>query len=340
MITDETRPWTRLREGKLPCMACGIAVSAADPERVETLEIHLGNRRAGFREDGYEVFYQNSIEAEVTRCETCQLIHLSAADMLRANPDVRGAIGSPEIAQYRLGLALSALDALGVTDPRVIDQHTRSAAELRRLIAHMAVPGGVALWTQHAIRAIGAKALDTPASATRWAHLTAEDRATLNAARVQMFRERTEKPKPLGVTDDHGRPAGCMLCGVATVDVLPSLAAYAWVKIKADAETIGGRPQPEPIEGALCPRCDRAIDQARGVGQSAMRLSILDFLGANFGPRWETAAPDFGVVGWAVLRGVKPNAEPWDHIDLTPLREEFAASGQPLHGDYQPLVRT
>lgn len=337
---DDVRSWTHLPEGTLPCMACGIAVSAVQPERVETLEILLGVAKGGYREDGYEIAYQNSFEAEVTRCDHCWQIYTSAIDMLSANPDVRRAIGSPEIALYRLDLALGALDALGVTDPRVIDKNTGSSRELRRLIEHMAPAGGLARWTRHAKAAGAKKALDTAPNAERWGHLTTDERTALNAGRVAMFRERNEKPKPVGVTDDYGRPLGCMLCGVAEVAVMPSQVLRAWRAMEADSETIGGPIKPDPIEGVVCPRCDRAIDAARGVGQSAMRASILDYLGANFGPRWQAAAPDFGVVAWGALRGVKPNERPWDHIDLAPLREEFAASGQPLHGDYQPLVST
>ncbi|KRB38825.1 hypothetical protein [Microbacterium sp. Root180] len=322
MIEDEYQPWTRLRGRALPCAACGVAVSAIYPERVEVLEVPLRAVKVGF-ENGFR-HVSDSLDAQVTRCDQCWRIRESAVDMLRANPDVKRAIGSPEIALYRLELALSALDALGVTDHRVIDEHTKTGRAIMRLIDKYAAAGGGAWWSSHARRAGGQRVFDTPASSSRWSHLGTAEHVALHRVRVEEFRERTERPKPVALTDYDGRPSGCMLCGVGTVDVLPSLASHAWTAMEADAQAIGGRPTPEPIEGAVCPRCDKAIDAAGGVGQSAMRASILDYLGANFGPRWETAAPDFGVVGWAVLRGVQPNATAWDHVDLSPLSEEIA----------------
>ncbi len=72
----------------------------------------------------------------------------------------------------------------------------------------------------------------------------------------------------------------------------------------------------------MCPRCDRTVDQARGVGQSAMMLSVRDFLGVPGHLRSMTDID--GLVGWGVLSGARPNERPWQHVDLSEIGEVAA----------------
>lgn len=126
-------------------------------------------------------------------------------------------------------------------------------------------------------------------------------------------------------------PSGCLLCGVGAVRALREDAGRVWTLMSADSATIGGRPQPDTLDGVVCPRCDVAIDRAQGVGQQAMALSVRDLLGMP--PHLRSLEHIDGLIGWAALTtGTPPNAEPWAHIDLTRIRESVNA----LLG-YQPV---
>lgn len=115
-----------------------------------------------------------------------------------------------------------------------------------------------------------------------------------------------------------------MLCGVGAVQVLRENVDDVWNLMSADATTIGGRPRPNSLDGVVCPRCDRAIDEAHGVGSSAMCLSVRSFLGLPSHLR--SLDNIHGLIGWAALpSGTAPNREPWAHLDLGELREAAEA---------------
>lgn len=326
MVTDDDRTytWTAFRAGTVPCEACGLAVHESRAVGVEPLAVTLGMVR-GVGVSGEREMFPDTIDMPVGRCEVCEQIHRSAEGMLLGNWQVQRAIGGKEVALWRIELALYALDALGVTDPRLIDKYTGSAGALLKTIEALAVAGGQALWVTAARTRRGQQALSQPPSPQRWAHVSPATRRALNEARVSMYVAANAKPVSIEARDQDGRPTGCMLCGVGAVTALPSEADQVWVEMMTDPETIGAQPSPDPIEGVLCPRCDAAVDKAHGIGGSAMRISVLDFLGADYGPRWDDLAPDFDAIGWAALpSGTRPNVAPWEHIDLGPLREAVA----------------
>ena len=340
MFAGALERWQAFRSGTVPCEACGLAVSETRAEGVEPLEITVGKIRTGFDfEDGSPREVPNMVQAPVGRCPLCAQIHAAAVDLVAANWLVRSAIGDPSIAVYRVELALYALDAIGVVRPEVIDAMTGTSGALARTVEAMARPGARAMWTTVARQRRGKNALSMPPCSTRWEHVDGATRRALNEAFVQLHVARTEKPVPVAAIDDDGRPTGCGMCGIGSVMALPSQASRAWAQIMTDPEAVGAPSSPDPIDLLLCPRCDRAVDQAHAVGPSAMRVSILDLLGADFGPRWDDIAPQFSAIGWAGLpAGTPPNDEPWGHIDLGPLRDELARLGKPIYGDYPSLI--
>lgn len=305
------RAWIPLRDGWLACCACGIAVEPP------------------FTDDSIEVFtiFAGRYEAEVqmSRCEVCTAIRDAAVDLMRAHPEQRARIGSPEIAAYRLELALSALDAIGINDPARIDRLTDTGGDIRRLIEFLAVPGGWAQWSAKFSPRPEPGLSASSAAAARWSGVSAEARRDLKAAYLALFAARTEKPVKALCPSEDGQPSGCMLCGVGAVMALRSRADYQWVEMSADAVTIGGRDAPDSLDGCVCPTCDRAIDSAGGVGQSAMRLSVLALLGIP--GHLQAVSQIDGIVGWGVLRGAVPNETPWAHVDLNELRAEVERLG-------------
>ena len=309
-------PWTSIRSGLLPCSRCGIAVAVPvdnyGSDDVELLEVLVGEQR------GRRVM--PALKFAVTQCGQCAMIRQSARDLLGAHPAVRQRIGSAEIAVYRLESALDALDLLGVTDSALIDRLTTTGADLTALMHALTLGGGLARWVTQPRSAFYETAAATPASSTRWAHVTPELRQELRNKAAGLLARRVERPVDVLAPSEGNGLSGCLLCGVYAVQALRADAEEVWTLMSADAATIGGRPQPESLDGVVCPRCDLAIDAAHGVGSSAMTLSVRSFLGV---PNYVRALGNVsGLVGWAALpSGTPPNREPWDHIDLADLRD-------------------
>lgn len=295
-----------------PCASCGVAV--AGPSERDDLDVLTVATRDGRAE----------ADIIVTRCSTCQTIYAAARDLLIAHTSVRPAIGSPSVAAHRLEPALVALDYLGIRDPRVIDNLTDTAGDLRRLLNFMTIPGGGLRW---AARFVGPDARSAARAQTNrepWQHVPAADHADAQRAWVHMYADRTEKPTEYACPlDKDGRASGCMLCGVASVTALPSrerAAGGLWVSIEeVDPSALGGS-GPEAVDGHVCPSCDSAIDAAGGIGQGAMRRAVLDRLGV---PRHDRTIGEVdGLRAWAAtLAGSAPNRDPWAHVQLDYLRE-------------------
>ncbi|MCK8468093.1 hypothetical protein M0722_12895 [Microbacterium sp. KSW4-16] len=258
------------------------------------------------------------------------MIRRAAADLLAAHPAVRQRIGASQIAVHRLESALCALDAVGTTDTKTIDLLTAGGTALDRLMGALTVPGAHARWATLARSASFATAASTPPSRARWSHLGPEQRQELRTTAAGLLARRIEKPVDVHCVDYDGRPSGCMLCGVGTVQAFREDAESVWTLMSADSASIGGPGRADSLDGVVCPRCDLAIDQAHGVGISAMTFSVRSFLGVpSYLRSLETID---GLIGWAALpAGTAPNREPWDHIDLAELRDAAETLvGQPM----------
>lgn len=295
-----------------PCASCGVGV--AGPFERDDLDVLTVATRDGRAE----------ADIIMTRCSTCRSIYEAARGLVMAHPSVRAAIGSPSVAAHRLELALVALDYLGIRDPRVIDNLTDTAGDLRRLLTFMTIPGGGLRWAARFVGPDARSAARAQANREPWQHVTAADRAAVQRAWVHMYADRTEKPTEyVCPPDEDGHPSGCMLCGVASVTALPSqerAAGGLWTVIEGvDPSALGGS-GPETVDGHVCPACDNAIDAAGGIGQGAMRRAVLGHLGVPWHDR--TVGEVDGLRGWSTLgAGAQPNREPWGHVYLERLRE-------------------
>lgn len=288
------------------CASCGIRV--AGPFTREDLEVVTTFGRRG-----------HTADVDMTRCSICAQIHAAAVGLLDAHKSLRQSIGDPRVAEFRLACALNGLDALGINDPVLIDRLTASVTDLRRLLEHMTVPGNVARWAHGALSVTDWGTALRAGRPRRWEHLSDDQTSALREAYRSLYAERIERPVPILCISDDGRPAGCMMCGVAAWEALPSRMNYIWTEMSADPETIGGRGAADSVDGYVCPRCDWAIDRAEAVGSTAMGLSVLDFLGAQPMNDFEAARAIDGLLGWAVS-GATPNAKPWQHVDLSGLQ--------------------
>jgi len=311
IVPDE---WTRFRGGTAPCGACGVATRPVDNS--ELLTAVEPKQSPGYA--------PKKLHFPLGRCSTCATIDAAAADLLTVFPKLRASIGSWDIAAHRLSSALFGLDAIGVRDAATIDRLTDTQGDLRRLLDALAVLGGTARWTTLARTAHFHQMKDTPPSSPRWGHVSEDLRQELRSAVAGLLARRVERPRLILAPSEDGSPTGCLLCGVEGVEALREDMSSVWTLMSADPAALGGHPAPDTIDGVVCPRCDRAIDAAHGVGQSAMTLSVRDFLGLPAHLR--SLEHIDGLVGWAALpAGTPPNAKPWDHADLSDIRHSVNA---------------
>jgi len=318
------KAWLRFRSGTIPCGACGIVVV----EPVDNSAEKLTAVAPGKMPDGYA---PPVLDLPVGLCSACNGIEQSAHGLLLAFPNIRASIGSHDIALHRLTSAMYGLDAIGVRDAATIDRLTEGQRELRRLLDALAVLGGMARWTTTARTGMFEKIADTPPSSQRWGHVSEDLRQEIRSAVAGLLARRVERPRLILAPSEDGSPTGCMLCGVEGVEALREDVPNVWTLMSADPAAIGGHPAPDTIDGVVCSRCDRAIDAAHGVGQSAMTLSVRDFLGL---PTHLRSLEHISLIGWAVMpKGTPPNAKPWEHADLSDIRHSVNA----LLG-YRPLV--
>lgn len=155
-------------------------------------------------------------------------------------------------------------------------------------------------------------------------HVDADHRQVLRNAAAGLLARRVEQAVHVLCPSEDGRPAGCMLCGVGAVQALREDADGVWTLMSADSASIGGPGRADSLNGVVCPRCDYAIDQAHGVGISAMTFSVRSFHGV---PAHLRSLHNLdGLIGWAALPpGTAPNREPWSHLDLGELRDTAEA---------------
>lgn len=220
--------------------------------------------------------------------------------------------------------ALVALDALGIlkmffegmtsTDRHIqflIDYLTRPGAESRFVVG---VAGIVRVnYSSSGLHQTG----PSICSASRWSHLTPDQKANLVEAYKQMLRARIDGP--VDITPPADGPPGCLMCGIGAVHVMQSKSHGIWgSRIEVQPAVVGGDPVPEGRGGYICPR-DRALVQTHGWGPTAAENSVIDFLGVK--PRIEVEFEPFKA--WVAMpEGTPPNKTPWQHLtNLEAMRE-------------------
>lgn len=312
----QTEPIVPLGPNEMACMTCGVAVPG--PHRRKDVEgfgttwklLIPGSPKAG-----------NTPVAAVmmTRCADCRALRQLALTLLDEHPRVQQGVGSRSIALDRVENALAALDVLGQAAPTLRTDH-----DLRLLIDpdRGLATGGVA-WRSEYANSSWQKPADVPrrAASARWAHVGQEQRQALRDGFAAMLRARTERPRTYAPPTDG--PRGCLLCGVGTVVALPSRSTEVWTVASVPARALGGRGGGgSTLHGYLCPACSSAVEEAGGVGPSAMELSLRRHLGVRqrgYGGPGEVQL--VGLVGWGALPGpVAVNAMRWQHVDAEEAR--------------------
>ncbi len=332
--TTSTRPestsWVvDLPPDWLACADCGIA-TPAPPQGSPLLVTATTHARAG---DYPGLTSPPPVDVTFTRCDACRARADLAGVLLDAHPRITHSIGSPSVAEHRLGSALVGLAAISRPEP---DPATATDLDLRRLLAHLSGPGALARWSARYSPVLALDARLSTAAAHPFAHVTPEQRAALGTGWAACLNERQaaaapaiDVPLALSRTSAmHEALTGCLLCGVASVRVsavevarargVQAVARQVWSSAAVSLTSLGARRSPALLVGRICPACSRAVEHAESIGPTALLIALSEHLRPGHAiTRHLAQSLDVpGLVGWAALaiEGWPPNATPWAHV--------------------------
>lgn len=300
------QPIVKLPEGWLPCCICGDATSPGDQSGVEFVP-SLGREvppNAPMGAGGQE------FETQMTRCSTCADRLHEAERLVEEFPRGRGRYVSPSLAIQVVERSLAALAAVNASTP------ITSERSLRLLIQHVGPLGvGVTWWGRFA--PIAERTADSKTgSALPWAWLPEEQRIAARKAATTWMSARTERPRPLAPPIGHG----CYLCGVATVEALPSRAAHVWREANLRPEQLGGTGSTY-TRVSVCAPCYFEAQKIGSYGPTLLDRLILRAAGIDRKLGAETLQIN-GARAWGVT-GEKPNESAFAHLALGTLRDDF-----------------
>lgn len=299
-----------LPDGHLACLACGVAAEPVGPVVWAT---SMG------REGTPPTVASQESRTGFTTCPACAALDVRAAALVAANPRLARQIGDERTAAYRVVCALYALAVLHGPDAAVAAEH-----ELGLLLRHLTVPGAQARWLARFSPVMTADASPTTCSPAPWAHV--QDKQGLHTGYGAVLRERTAAAAPPVDLAPPGPLAGCLMCGVGSLRVPAVAVARAggyeaatravWTAKRARPESLGGRPEPQPVSGDLCPACCDAAEQSGALGWQALERAVAEHLRrtgqAEQARRLRADSP--GIVAWAVSGRQEPNGTPWEHL--------------------------
>lgn len=321
----------------VPCRTCGVAVPGDPTEHRELIPT------TSRYPDGRLPHNPRTHRQGFARCNDCAEHRALAGAIATAHPGLGQRIGGGH-AVDRLEAALVALAVLGKPAPADLPP-----PEVGRMIRFLAPEGERIRWIAHAADAPG-HVLPEP-----FAHLTTADRNAVTVAWGALLADRRNADAPpvrlappaLSRDDLAGgvQPVsgGCMLCGVATVEVparalrraggAAAAAADVWsLRPKCDPHQIGGRMSPNDVRGHTCPDCTAALDHVGCIGPSAIERALVVVLGLD--RHWSEFSAMGRVPAWGALvddaqrRGKPtpaPNETPWAHLgDLSAVRHRVA----------------
>lgn len=319
-----------LGAGEMPCPTCGIA--APPPPTSAAVERISFTTQVGAMGEARQ--FGN---VSMVRCPACVGIAAEAAAVVGAHPALVTALGAAR-ALDAAECVLVALTLLGRdTGPLLAS----TDAVLGSYVRTLAIPGHSVRW-----RLRGRPDVVNPYP---WAHVRTTDRARLRGAYAGTLRDRVAAMappelltppapvQPSGFVQWQPVTAGCLMCGVAAVEMsagkvarlggIEQARAEVWRPTTASVDSLGGQRSPVRFVGHLCPLCTDAFEWCGAMGASAMERSIVAHIAAT--GRHDPERGFGGVVGYGALvadahrrslRIPTSGKEPWSHLDLAPLR--------------------
>lgn len=308
-MNKNTSKMRELPEGSLACRSCGVAVRDPQPPRVETMLVY-GQRAASALARGIPFL---ATEVSVTRCDDCAARRADADALLAAHPRIDRENGNVGI--DRLDAALAALDIRGFRRRHKYGSLAKTDGDLRVLISDFAPLGAAASWS---VDFAGTGLC----SSKRWAHVSGDLTKRVAETYREVVHRRSEVPAPFAPPKDGAR--GCFFCGVGTLVTTAGKASLAWGDLHyCQPGALGGRHQPEPIAGYLCPPCHAAVQLEGAPGVPAVERALLAHLGYTIRRGYVLRFPS-SARAWITTAAASPNSVPWGHVNTARLSATLA----------------
>lgn len=295
-----------LPAGWLPCSVCGVATHP-DDQHGQKRVLSLG-REIGPTDP--PSLAQREFETPMTRCPSCADRRDEAVRLVEEFPRGRGRYPQPSLAAQVVDRALAVLAALEHT---AVVKNDRSLRQLIEIVG----PLGVGITWQGRFAPVAERNADPKTgAAVGWAWLTGEQRHAAREAAAEWLRARVQRPRPLA--PPHG--AGCYLCGVATVEALPSRAADVWSEARLRPEALGGS-RGARVHASVCHGCAAEAEAVGSYGPTLIDRLVLRAAGIDRRLGAEMLQTD--AQAWGTTGRATPNETPWAHVDLAALRADF-----------------
>lgn len=263
-----------------PCKDCGCAVTdeLAPVEKVysEGLIRLVGPEQIARPHDYPQV-------NEVSICRPCAQRQERAAELVDSHRRAVPYLVSRSLRVEAANSAMIAFEMLGMTWRELFDGGTDR--QVHTFIESLRAAGGNARYSLCLVPLVQ-PGFDQPVplGVERWWHVTDPQRQAIRDAYGAYLADRIDGPIAVPVPESgYGKPAmrGCMFCGVGSVVVPSRRITGTWGDMRrVPSQLVGGRIEPEPRRGYLCPDCRKAADRM-GMGQNAVDLAIATFHGLS-----------------------------------------------------------
>lgn len=310
-MTIETNPYApdftpviQLPTNWLACRVCGEATDATTQHGRDTITSHGREFRSGS-----PTLAAREFETEMTRCSTCEERRELAVEANAEFPAGRGRLVSDVLANTAVERALAVASVAGQ------GLKLTSARRVRLAIRYLTPLGLAVTWETKFAPVAEADVKSDTAAALPWAYVPEEIRERARHAFADYLRALTERPQPIPA------PLGgaCYLCGVASVEALPSRASSVWTEARVSPSALGGTSSAQ-VRASVCRTCADAAEAVGSYGPSTIERLVLNSAGIARRLGIENVRLD--PPAWGVM-GLGPNLTPWAHIDLDHLRRQF-----------------
>lgn len=323
-VPPTAAPLVPLPPRHLACGTCGVAVPlGGEVTDVEVTDVVGRPKLPPFRDGTPQVLLRVSLSV----CADC-LAHRARARSLVDDSNPR--------ALMRAGVAGDALAVIGRPVPERL-----SASALAALLHHLG-DADVA-WASRFLDRVEDPQDAGRCSPTPWAHVPETTRTALRRAYMAHLDQRRAQSAPPVYLGPPSADGGCLMCGVAGVEISPvdviarggleKARQALWRPISADARVLGGPPSPVPLSGHLCPSCARARNEAGSTGLRACERALRAHLLAT--GRSEEAqrvreGETYGLVAWGALRDRPQPGEAWGHVTINLTEEVEMPEWEPV----------
>lgn len=309
-ITDskarDYKPIVDLPEGWLACKMCGLALPP--DEQNEVMNVQSFGRILPWPASIAERKREYNIT--LSYCGDCTLRKTKAAQLATEFPSAcvaNGIIHVGSLATNAVESALAVLASLG-EDPEITQPKSlRLLLENTLSIAHSLT------WAGRLTPFIERGAKPETGAARPWSHLTEAQLSAARQSTAQWLQARIEQPVPLAPL--HG--AGCYMCGIGSIEALPSRIDNVWKETHIVPRHAGGTSS-EKVAASVCATCWAEFQRTGGWGMSLRERLVLRAAKINGGLGVERIDFDH-LPAWGVTDRTKPNASPWAHINLEKL---------------------